>query len=102
MECPFQVGDEVVCVDARAEKPGQRGLLSEGRVYVVAAHGTPGPHSGLHRIKLDGVSAYGVIPAWRWTRFRKVQKPKTDIHAWLAQKPGDTRKLDRSRKAVPA
>lgn len=100
MECPFVVGDEVVCVDATPETPVQAGLLSEGQVYVVAAHGAPGPYSGVHRIQVQGVSVFGDhLTEWRWTRFRKVQNPRTTVEQFTRVPVGDTSRWDKSRRA---
>lgn len=101
MECPFQVGDEVVCVVPESIAPA---ITEVGSIYEISEIGV----DRYVRLYFKGLPREGIDVAGNYWRgfqpsgFRKVQKPKTDIHAWLARKPGDTRKLDRSRKAVPA
>ena len=71
MECPFQVGDEVVCVDASLSR-----LLSKGATYVV--------HSvelriGQVFVSLDGLQEDG-RRLWYPRRFRRVERPKRETN----------------------
>jgi len=95
--CGFQVGDEVVCVDA-SYNDGRPPLLKEGATYrvagVILASGRSGltgrfegPHPALHLAEVVGYSRTGAFNA---SRFRKVQRRKTDlsIESFLTIKPG--------------
>lgn len=110
MECPFVPGDEVVCVDAR-----DAAELVEGQCYVIERIVAFGDEIMCH----DGVVSLVLTPGfavwvfggddfrdpnqdssgYRPSRFRKVQKPKTDlsIEAFLTIKPGQ---FEEPRKVV--
>lgn len=92
--CDFKPGDEVVCVDAPADRWTREGFappLSEGTTYVVAdvfdvrnlISGTPSGKIGVSLVGLAW-SVNGVCGAWRPSRFRKVQR--RNITEWLSQK----------------
>jgi hypothetical protein len=84
--CDFKVGDEVVCVNAVGARPGfvLYGHLVEGGVYTINRIG-PNPSPFLDGVSLwlkesDNVcQATGLNIGYRPDRFRKVQKPKTDL-----------------------
>lgn len=84
--CDFKPGDEVVCVDARETAPGWP--LVEGRVYTVHSVGF-GFLSGRAYLRVT-LESHAAQSGWRASRFRRVQRKKTDlsIEAFLTIKPG--------------
>ena len=93
MECPFQVGDEVVAiaVDPSIRRPFQKlvnGKISRGSVYVVEGLITRPHWNGLVGLHLVGVEDEG--SGFDSRMFRKVEKPRTSlsIEQFLTIKPG--------------
>ena len=90
----FRVGDEVVCVDASTDA-GCRWIGDapvEGQVYTIRALG-PSRLSQLPGVWLNEIRHCGKggwDEAYRASRFRKVQRRKTDlsIESFLTIKPG--------------
>lgn len=97
--CDFQVGDQVVCVDASPRETGLPfyGMLVEGQTYIVKGFTTPPVgHRNYGRVTVvvEGAPnicrAYQVEIGYFPSRFRKVQRRNTDlsIEAFLTIKPG--------------
>lgn len=100
MECPFQVGDDVVCLDASGPVSG---FISEDAVYTVTGVLAP-DHTGVCGLRLAGVPRipFGSgFPSAR--RFRKVQKPRTtlSIESFLTIKPDQFEEPRRAPAKTP-
>ncbi len=108
MECPFVVGDEVVCIrmDSRPSM--------EGRTYTVTRVYAPGEivadrwgnnwRATDFGLWVSGEKA-GDEPGDRIigfdvSRFRKVQKPTRSIEQWLTQPVPNTDQWDKSKEKV--
>jgi hypothetical protein len=82
MECPFQVGDEVVCIDDYMEDVEGTVFesgLTVGRVYTVSLVKTQRSYYHANRIRGDMiVVCVKEVPHWvdgyHWARFKKVEK----------------------------
>lgn len=80
--CGFQVGDEVVCVDASKHPFYPRSGLVEGAIYTVRRVLCGGRAVHLFEL-LSGPERNGLLHrGFRAERFRKVQR--RDLNAWLA------------------
>lgn len=97
--CDFKVGDEVVCVDARA-RPGRvwfKDVPVAGQVYTVVrvSFFDGEPVVGLSEIKNEHIGS----TCYAASRFRKVQR--RNLTEWLSSSVGNTDKIDK-RKRVNA
>lgn len=113
MDCPFQVGDEVICVrGGTALIDGRTYSLVEGGTYTIAEIAMPGQKTAMGTIGVDEpmvqLAELGHCEwPWAWgvrsSRFRKVER-KTDkqsLTEWLSQPAGDTDRIDRSAPIAP-
>ena len=75
MECPFQVGDKVVCVYDGIDYLGKETTLKKGSVYLVKRVVPCGDNIG--RV-VSGASSWHVTGAYAAWRFRPVASRSTD------------------------
>lgn len=92
MICDFVVGDEVVCVDDSLAKNGEDSGLCSGEIYVISD-----VFLGQNLRNEVFVNVVGAPKgaAFRYTRFRKLQKKKTDISAFKTMLKNDLAKNKR-------
>lgn len=93
--CDFKPGDEVVCVDASPSADGVTAPIAEGEVYTVSvvrrARMSNSSRVVIELAEVPPVLWHDGLPrGYKPSRFRKVERRKTDlsIESFLTIKPG--------------
>ena len=108
MECPFQVGDEVVCIKMECAPDMVGNIYVVDEIWPTGSH----PHGVRWWMERTSITLVGVelgrdldAPAYGFdpSRFRKVQKPRTtlSIESFLTIKPGQFEEPRRAPAKTP-